>query len=103
MTRWCETHGERPGKDTDGKDCRACDLLMLSDPRRWPHRTLLPLVRRAETGEPTHDIGVLTADPLGRPSRMRVIVGASVWGRLADRPPESYESPEALLAEWEID
>jgi hypothetical protein len=83
-----------------GVNMTEAELELLYHPEKWPHGVQLPVLRRG--GNPVRnkkDAGIVMADDLCR-------VWTDIY--LGDRNPREgepveYESPEALLSEWEID
>lgn len=82
------------------------ELDMMRDPNRWPHTTMLPLIKRTkgawpETGflyQPSMQVNCPSPEPV-------VYLGNMFEGaRPADREKVTYASFEAIIADgWEVD
>jgi hypothetical protein len=75
-------------------------LYLLTHPEEWPHGSQLPVIRRG--GKPVWnrmDCGIVLENNF---CRVWIDVHLGV-GDPKDGIPRDYPSPEALLAEWEID
>jgi hypothetical protein len=75
------------------------EYYLLTHPEAWPDRCWLPVVRRGGNAiYHQEDAGIV-----GRLNVCRVFAGVYLGGSIRDATMLDYPSPEALLAEWEID
>lgn len=78
------------------------DLKMLHDRERWPAYPILPVVHRVEGSK----MGVVTCMDLTKIYLCNMFdlqPGRTLGVQLKEFPSQTYDSPEALIAEWRVD
>lgn len=87
-------------------DGREQELEMMRDPLRWPHRNMLPLVKRyRDVPGKFPDTAFLYCSPMTTTVEP-VLYMENMWGELKDKdiPYKQYPSFEAIIDDgWEVD